>query len=126
MFKNCLLIYYGNGKPKEFNTYEEAKSYLDNVKTLKNIDEDTSIKKTTDDKKQTIAEINKEKDEYVYKAEDFQPKASPDVVEEALKNQEKDYADITKFWDWLSSEKELNNWFKQKKDKVAKVPPGLR
>ena len=122
---------YGDGKPKEFSSYEEAKSYLDNTRTLKNIDdEDTPIKKTTGDTKQTTADINKEKDEYVYKAEDFEVTSSPDAVERAIKKAEsgstEDYDEITKFWNWIASEKEINNWFKTKKNKVAKVPPGLR
>ena len=121
---------YGDGDPKEFSTYEEAKSYLDNTRTLKNIDEDTSIKKTTGDTKQTTADINKEQDEYVYKEEDFQVKSSPDAVERAIKKAEsgstEDYDNITKFWKWLASEKDLNDYFKTKDKKIAKAPPGYK
>ena len=121
---------YGDGKPKEFSSYEEAKSYLDNTRTLKNIDEDTPIKKTTGDTKQTTADINKEKDEYVYKAEDFQVKSNPDAVDLAIKKAQsgstEDYDNITNFWKWVASEKDLNNYFKIKEKKIAKAPPGYK
>ena len=33
---------YGDGQPKEFSTYEEAKSYLDNARTVENITEEST------------------------------------------------------------------------------------
>ena len=120
----------GNGEPKKFKSYEAAKSYLDNVKTLK--EEPVDGKKTTttskEDTKQTSAEINKEKEDYVYTEEDFQVQSSPDAVERAIKKAEsgstEDYDNITNFWKWMASEKDLNNYFKIKEKKIAKAPPG--
>ena len=113
-------------KEKTFFDENEAIKFHTQKKTLDNIDIETKTTVTEDGKKQTVQEIEKEKEAYVYKPEDFEPKSSPDVVAEAIKNQEKDYDEVTKFWDWLASEKEFGNYFKKKQDKVTQLPPGLR
>ena len=113
-------------KEKTFFDENEAIKFHTQKKTLDNIDIETKTTVTEDGKKQTVQEIEKEKEAYVWKPEDFEPKSSPDVVAEAIKNQEKDYDEVTKFWDWLASEKEFGNYFKKKQDKVTQLPPGLR
>jgi len=113
-------------KEKSFTNINDAIKFQTQKKTLDNIDEDISIKRTTGDKKQTLQEIEKEKADYVYSAEDFEPKSRTQTYEDLIQTAEKDYDEVTKFWDWMTSEKEFGNYFKKKQDKVAQLPPGLR
>jgi len=61
---------YGDGQPKEFSTYEEAKSYLDNARTVENITE-TGEKKVIDwdmeVKQEKFKDVPKITEEYLRK-----------------------------------------------------------
>jgi len=59
---------YGDGPPKEFSTYEEAKSYLDNSKTVENITEEST---GTGEKEKTEEVVEKKGTTY----EDMQAQA---------------------------------------------------
>ena len=115
-------------KSKSFNSIEEAIKFHTQKKTIDSIDEKKTTPTSEEDTKQTSADINKEKEDYVYAEEDFQVQSSPDAVERAIKKAEsgstEDYDNITNFWKWMASEKDLNDYFKIKEKKIAKTPPG--
>ena len=117
-------------KKNYYTTFNEANKFHTQKKTIDSIGEKKTTTISEEDTKQTTADINKERDEYVYKEEDFQVKSSPDAVERAIKKAEsgstEDYDNITKFWKWLASEKDLNDYFKTKDKKIAKAPPGYK
>ena len=117
-------------KSKSFNSIEEAIKFPTQKQTIDSIDKKETTTISEEDTKQTTADINKEKDEYVYKAEDFQVKSNPDAVDLAIKKAQsgstEDYDNITNFWKWVASEKDLNNYFKIKEKKIAKAPPGYK
>ena len=117
-------------KSKSFNSIEEAIKFHTQKQTIDSIDKKETTTISEEDTKQTTADINKEKDEYVYKAEDFQVKSNPDAVDLAIKKAQsgstEDYDNITNFWKWVASEKDLNNYFKIKEKKIAKAPPGYK
>ena len=65
---------YGDGQPKEFSTYEEAKSYLDNARTVENITEEstgTGEKKVvdwdTEVEQEKFKDVTKYTEEYLRK-----------------------------------------------------------
>jgi len=95
---------------------EEAIKFHTQKKTIDSVGKKETTTISEEDTKQTTADIDKERDEYVYTEEDFQVKSSPDAVERAIKKAEsgstEDYDNITKFWKWLASEKDLNDYFK--------------
>ena len=115
-------------KKNYFTTYNEADKFHTQKKTIDSLDKKKTPTIPKENKKLTTADINQEQDEYVYKEEDFQVKSNPDAVEEAIKKAEsdstEDYDNITNFWKWVASEKDLNNYFKIKEKKIAKAPPG--
>ena len=58
-----------------------------------------------------------------YTAEDFHPKASPDVIEESIKTADQEGEDITKFWDWVSKPKGIGQ---KKNEQIVKKATGGR
>jgi len=61
---------------------------------------DETIKTKKKEAKKEISYLDKE-----YKAEDYKPKASVDVIEESIKTADQSGKDITEFWKWVASPK---------------------
>ena len=126
--ESYLTVTIENGK-KVANTHasaEEARNYLKTHKKEAPVSSD----KGGDDEKIPPKEKKKswfsrnvpEELDYTYKAEDFMPK--PDNDPYGIKTAEKDYDEMTKFWNWFSSPK--GNVKKELEKELAKRPESIR
>ena len=102
---------------------EEARKFLKTHKKAAPVSfdkDDTEKKKIpTEEKKNWFSRSVDTPTDFTYKAEDFMPK--PDDDPYGIKTAEKDYDEMTKFWNWLSSPKG-----DVKKSLLAKKPEHLR
>ena len=107
----------------EHTTADEARKFLKTHKKAAPVSsdkEDTEKKEIpTEEKKSWFSRSVETPTDFTYKAEDFMPKPNDDPY--GIKTAEKDYDEMTKFWNWLSSPKG-----DVKKSLLAKKPEHLR
>ena len=80
---------FNNLEPEEATSTQKSATDLENP----NPEKKKVVKKET-------SYLDKE-----YKAEDYEPKASVDVIEESIKTADKSYKDMSDFWKWVTSPK---------------------